>query len=329
MMKMLLSILAILVTTSTAVAQCVGTDLRPTLTSAERTTLDRTIAATPFAQGNHWRAQKGDTTLHIIGTVHMHDARLGPIADRLAPLFDVADRIWLEATPKEEAQLQTAVLSKPELLFLTQGPTLPELLPEDAWQDLADAARDRGIPAFMAAKFQPWYLSVLLSLPACAVAEMANGPKGFDAMLGNMADAANIPQQALEPFDTLFQLMGQEPMDEQLEFLRLGVLPNSVAENSFATLLASYFDENTVEVLEMARIVAKRHVDLPARDLDAVFDDMLASLLDVRNRAWVDTLANAPAGVSLVAVGAGHLPGKFGVLKLLQDRGFKLARQPF
>jgi hypothetical protein len=48
-------------------------------------------------------------------------------------------------------------------------------------------------------------------------------------------------------------------------------------------------------------------------------------LLDRRNRNWVVKMQELMAGKSLVfAVGAGHLPGEQGVIKLLQKAGYKV-----
>ena len=45
------------------------------------------------------------------------------------------------------------------------GPTLTDQLPPEVWTDLSTALANRGIPAFMAAKFRPWYISVMLGMP--------------------------------------------------------------------------------------------------------------------------------------------------------------------
>lgn len=312
-----------------AAATCTGTDLRPSLSASEQTELASRIDGMPYASGNHWKAMRGGQVLHVIGTVHMDDARLAPVVARLEPLLATADRLYLEATAKEQDALQKAISTRPELLFLTDGPTLPELMPEEAWQALADAARVRGIPAFLAAKFQPWYLSVMLSLPACAVQQIQAGTQGLDAQLMARADAAGLPQIALEPYDTLFQIMGAEPLERQVEFLSLGILTDRAAEDGFATLLASYFAEETAEIMEVSRLTARRHLDMETAEVDALFDEMVGTILVKRNLAWMETLLAAPDGVSVVAVGAGHLPGEDGVLDLLSDAGFTLERQTF
>lgn len=310
-------------------AACSGTDLRQTLTQAERADIEARLARTPYAEGNVWTATRGAKTLHLIGTMHLDDARFGAVMTRLAPLVRAADLLFVEATAEEEAALERAITTRPELVFLTTGPTLPELLPEAEWQALANAARARGVPAFMAAKMQPWYLAILLTMPGCSMQDMQKGMSGLDKRVMDLAARANVPMRALEPYDTLFSLMSEDPLEAQAQMLSVGVLPDAVAEDAFATLTNSYFEEKNAEVLEVNRILAYRHVDLPKPEIDALLDEMLETLLDRRNAAWMGPILAAPDGTIVVAAGAAHLPGETGLLALLEAEGFTLERGAF
>ena len=77
--------------------------------------------------------------------------------------------VLVEAGPQRRPQLQRPLARDPALMFMTDGPTLPESLPPDTWDRLQAALRARGIPPFMAAKMQPAYLSMLLGIPPCAM----------------------------------------------------------------------------------------------------------------------------------------------------------------
>ncbi len=329
-MKLIFAIAASLIfLTHTAWAQCIGTDLRPTLTPQENAELSQRISAMPHAVGNHWTATRGDKTIHLIGTIHMSDPRLLPILDRLKPVISSADMLLVEMTQDEQERLQRSVVDRPELMFLTTGPTLPELMNDAAWEELVAAAEARGIPGFMAAKFQPWYLSLTLSMPGCALRLAQSGAKGMDHLIMDVAAENNVPQLSLEPYDTLFTLMGQEPLDVQIEYLQLGTLPDDVATNSMTTMFAGYFEEQTAQIMEFGRILARRHVSMSATELDALIDEMYAALLDQRNKAWIPVILNTEGSTIVLAAGAGHLPGENGLLRLLENEGFTLERQRF
>lgn len=320
---------ALLLSATLVHAQCDGTDLRPSLTPQEWASVNERLETTPYAEGNVWRATRGAQTFHVIGTMHLDDPRFDAVMTRLAPLVRSADLLLLEATAEEMAKLERAVVERPDLLFITTGPTLPDLLPEKDWKALAKAAGTRGFPAFLVAKMQPWYLSLILTIPGCAMKDVQSGIEGLDQRLMDYATRAGVPQQSLEPFDTLFDVMSQDSLEDQARLLTLGVLSDEAAEDSFATLKESYFEQKSAETLEVNRIVSYRHVDLPEAEIDALTDDMLDKLLARRNLAWMTTILSAPEGVTVIAAGAAHLPGTTGLLALLEAEGFVLTRSEF
>ncbi|MEL7211710.1 MAG: TraB/GumN family protein [Pseudomonadota bacterium] len=313
-----------------AFARCDGASVLDRLSPAEFAELDATIAATPYPTGLLWRAEKGETVLHLIGTMHVYDPRLDPILTHVQPLIPEADLILLETTKEAEAKLQTEMANRPELLFITEGPTLPDLLPETVWQTLADQARARQIPAFMAAKFQPWYLSLMLAVPPCAMEAMVSGQRGLDHMIMDEAERAGVPTQALEPYDMLFTLFGDAPMAQQVEMLQASVAMNRDADALFATLLATYFAEEHVKAWHVSRLLARDMPGATADEIDAMFAEMEDTLLTRRNRNWMPVIADAAARHDsvMIAMGAAHLGGTDGVLNLLAEEGYTLTRLP-
>jgi len=308
-------------------AKCAGNDLRGTLTVAERAELNALVAGTPYPQGNHWIATRGTRQLHIVGTMHLDDPRMADPLARLRPLVEAADHLLLEMTPSEEAELQQALVDRPGMLFLT-GETLIDMLDKATWDRLVEAAVARGIPGFMAAKFQPWYLMTMLSIPPCAMALLVEGQGGLDKSLAAVAEAARVPMSALEPFDTGFKVFNREPIEAQIEMLVGGLMDDNVAADLFATLTGSYFDEDIAESWHGSRILSRRFApDVAASD--AMFDKMQATLLDPRNLAWIPVIEGVAGDLVMVAVGAAHLPGELGVLNLLVAEGYVLERVPF
>jgi uncharacterized protein YbaP (TraB family) len=53
------------------------------------------------------------------------------------------------------------------------------------------------------------------------------------------------------------------------------------------------------------------------------FDQQRPFLLDNRNKNWINTLSGVlPTTPVFIAVGAGHLPGKMGLIELLRQAGY-------
>ncbi|SFD88965.1 TraB/GumN family protein [Roseivivax sediminis] len=310
-----------------ALADCDGTDLRGTFTAAEREDLDRALDGRPYAEGNHWIARRGEEVVHLVGTVHLSDPRLDGPLDTLRPVIESSRLLLLEATPDGLAELQERLRTDPGLIVL-QDASLPELMPEAAWQRLADAASARGIPPVMAAKFQPWYLTLMVSVPPCATGQLADA-NGLDTRLQTIAEDAGTPMAALEEVEAVFSIFRDAPLEDQVEMLRAALIDPGTGDDIFATLLAAYFEEKPAQSWEVTRILARR--DAPdGSHLDTMFRDMEAALLLQRNRDWLPVILDATGPEPIVvAAGAAHLQGTGGLADLLEGEGFTLTRGPF
>lgn len=310
-------------------AACTGKDLRSSLTASEVQDLSEGLANRPYATGNHWRATRGRDVLHLIGTIHLHDPRLSDPIRRLTPIIENAERVLLEMTAQERNAMQTALARDPKLLVL-ENASLPDLLPEEDWNRFSSAMQARGIPPFIAARFRPWYVSMLLAVPPCLAASLAEH-SGLDARIETIATSAGISVQALEAFDTGFRAFEDIPLSQQIDMLRASMTDPTASEDLFATVVASYIEEAHAESWLLAQVLAPRFATL-GPEAQAAFDNLSKSLLDARNRNWIPVILQALAetdGVVVAAFGAGHLSGDAGVLSLLQAEGFRLENLPF
>lgn len=329
MIARILSLLCFLALTQPAFATCSGNDLRPTLGPDERASLDAALANAPFADGNHWKATRGHATLHLIGTMHLAVPRLDAPVRRLRPTVESADLLLLEMTSEDELALQSRLTTDPSLLLMADT-TLPELLSDTQWDQMTEALNARGVPPFMAARFQPWYVSILLAIPPCASQDdLAGG--GLDARIEEIAKTNGIPSAALEDVETIFAAFSDQPRQTQIDMMLSSLVDPAINEDLFATMLASYFDEAPAEGWAMSTILAERYSPVTSDAAAAIFATMEQALLIDRNRAWIPVLIEATETHDTVvaAFGAAHLPGKDGVLALLQAEGFTLERLPF
>lgn len=320
--------LAVQLLGGTPAAACDGPSLFDRLSPEDRAVLDARVAETPYPEGIFWRAKRDGQTITLVGTMHISDPRLEPVFARAQPLLAEADLLLVEMTRHDQVMMQDALARDPSLMFLTDGPTLPEQLDDATWDRLAEALRDRGIPPFVAAKFRPWFLSLMLATPACAMEGMASPEAGLDFMMMDAAAMLGLPQQALEPWDTLFTLFESGTVEEQLDALRASIIDPEVQEQSFVATIDGYFSGDIARVWELGRLTADDMPGTTPEEAAAMFGDFEEMLLLRRNRAWVDVIETAAAahGHVMVAAGAAHLPGEEGVLNLLAGRGWTIAR---
>jgi uncharacterized protein len=310
-------------------AECVGRDLLKTMDPTRQAEIGAATDAIPFATGNFWRATRGDEVITIAGTYHFDDPRHAANLAALTPSITRASTVLVEAGPVEEKALMDRIAKDPSTMVITSGPTLQQQLAPDVWGPLADALSRRGIPPFMTAKFRPWYVLTLLSIPPCAMAGMTEKPKGLDGMVIDTALAADVPVKALEPFDTLFTIFDSMSSQELTEMLVSTLAVEEYGEDYFTTLVDAYFAGKSREAWELMRFLSYSLPGYTHAEIDAEFARMEELVASSRNRAWIPVLTQAAAkGPVFAAFGALHLSGQDGVLNLLQAEGFTVEELP-
>lgn len=305
-------------------AQACGTDdLIERLAPEERARLDSLVAEHPYAEGTMFRAEKDGREVIVVGTIHIPDTRLAGMVEKVQPYLQEADLLILEATEDDEAGIQTLAASNPGMFFITEGPTLIDLLKPDEWTKVTERLQPLGIPGFLAAKFQPWYLSMTLAIPPCAMTLMQSGEKGLDRQLEIIAGEAGVPLAALDDTEAVLRLFADEPLDKQLDGLKITIEMQQMGDISTSTLIEAYFDGRVRESWEFARIqLARSEIE----NGEQLFEEINQSLLVDRNAAWEAQLPELLDGKDVViAVGAAHLSGESGVLRALERAGYAVS----
>lgn len=326
MRRIFLALLILLVPVTAHAQSCGTADLIDELTVTDRARLDALIAPHPYPNGNLWRAEKPGSTVTVVGTIHIPDPRLAPIVEQVRPILNDADLLILEASSDDQAGLQALATTQPEMFFITEGPTLIDLLGEDDWARISDRLAALGVPAFFAAKFQPWYLSLTLAIPPCAMTALLSGDHGLDRQLETIAIANNTPVGTLDDVESLLRLFADEPIEKQLDGLRITLETQASGDASTSTLIESYFDGRVRESWEFGRILVEQ-TDI--ENGPELFEEVNQTLLLDRNSDWEPKIANMVAGKDVVlAVGAAHLSGETGVLRALERAGYALSPLP-
>jgi uncharacterized protein len=320
--------LALAAGVSASQAACSGTNLIETLQAEEAARLDRAVAAQPFPAGNLWRATRDGAEITLLGTYHFADPRHAAIIDRVRPLIADARHLLVEAGPEEERQLMEAMARNPELMYLTEGGSLLERMAPDDWEALSSAMAARGIPGFMAAKLQPWYVAMMLAIPPCDAEAMQN-PNGLDKLVRDVAEKNGLRISALEPFDTIFRLFDSMSTEDQIAMITatLALEDKGLAESLSVTLADLYFAQDARRMWEYMRLISQDLPGYTAESADAEYARMEEIMMAARNRAWIPLIESAASeGPVFVAFGALHLAGQDGVLALLERAGFTLER---
>lgn len=259
-----------------------------------------------------WEKTRGDSTVYLLGSIHLLPEEAGPLPERVASLYERADTLVMELDlaaldPLEFQQLVVSLGQAPE------GRRLQDYMDDETWtQARALAAEaDLGLELFTGAK--PWLAA--LTVTQLRLLQLGYSPElGLEHQLTEWAQRDDKPVSGLETAED--QLRVFDGLDEQAQV---------------ALLIESLEEAARIEE-EMARLVRAWQQG----DAEFLVSDLLGAMrasealyeavVVDRNRAWLDDIEAllAKPGTHLVVVGALHLVGEHSVVRLLADRGVEL-----
>ncbi len=326
-MLRLLTLAWLLIGPGTAAALCEGRDLIAELPPEKRAALTAQAAGVPYSEGLLWRARRGATEIVWFGTYHFAHAATQAHLAAVMPYISAAQDVYLEVSNADTARMQREIAEDPSIMFITEGPTLPDLLGPRDWPEYRRAMQMRAIPSFMAAKFKPVWAAMMLGIGPCEARNGALEGDGIDKLIGDRAAELGNPSKSLEDYRTLLTMLDGFADKDQLDMIRLFLAEAINADDLAYTLRVRYLRQQVALTWEFSREMSIEMGAPGAAEDFALFEHQL---LDARNRAWVARLLDAAAGRRVfAAAGAAHLPGENGVLRLLETAGFEIERLPF
>lgn len=326
-MTRFLVLLLLLVLPAAAFARCGGTNLIDAMSADARARLQGRADAMPFAEGLLWQAERDGTRYILFGTYHFRHPRTDAHLAALRGHMAAADAIYLEMSATDRERAGRAVAEDPSIMFITRGPTLPDLLGEDDWKMLAAALSLRGFPPFMVAKFKPIHAALMLGIGPCEAQSGALENPGIDERIGAEAADLGIHSRSLEDFRTAMQLLDDIPQALQIDMIRLFLDWDLDPDDISHTLREAYLAQKVGLFWEYGRKLSLDYGGPTAEADFALFEELL---LTRRNADWLKLLKEqGVTGNILVAVGAAHLPGQTGLLRLLEQDGYSITRLPF
>ena len=157
---------------------------------------------------------------------------------------------------------------------------------------------------------------------------MAAGAKVLDERAEALARDAGVAVGGLdENPEQLLSFFTDMPEEEQIDLLRWSLATQVDAGGYIVTLIGAWNDEEIALFWELARAYS---VALSGDEalVDVWLDRIHETLIAARNRDWMKTILerSGDAGHAVVAVGAMHLPGEDGLVRLLERAGFSIRR---
>jgi uncharacterized protein YbaP (TraB family) len=266
-----------------------------------------------------WRIEGGTKPSYVFGTIHLATKDVTTLGPNTTKAVESADALFTEIPMDVGGQMKAA------MGVITSGQALSEVLPKEIFER-CEAELKRINPALTLQPFERmkiWALGVSLPL----LEEQFKNPGGqpLDAILYAKAEAAKKEVGGLETVESQMAVFEQFSKEDQIAMLKatLDDMAKSRKEGSapLAELKQAYLSG------DLAQLEKKFNDSSMDPKLLARFND---ALLTKRNHGMAESIAAkikaAPGKTFFFAVGAGHLIGDEGLLKLLEKQGYKLTR---
>jgi uncharacterized protein YbaP (TraB family) len=316
-------------TMAAAAATCRGTDLFPLLQAQAPETfgaIDATGRGFPFSQGKLFRLTKGSLAAsHIFGTLHLSDVRVTDFSSRVRNALAGAKVVVLELL--EDGPSLRAVMAKDRgalkaALLAPQDRRADHLLDSRDFALLEALLESRGLRKSVAKQYKATALALLLDLPSCAMETKPSRPYA-DEIVALLARERKVEVAALETLAEQLTILDGLPREAERDLLIGMARQENRAEDALETTIARY------EVGDIGRLLAWMRADapFPEKATPPTPPAFLDRLIDARNLRMRDrALPFLDKGGAFIAVGAVHLPGEDGLLRLLEREGYGIER---
>lgn len=274
------------------------------------------LAAPALAQPAVWTVKDADSTLYILGTVHLLRPETQWRSEKLDAAIAEASELWLELPSTDPDRLLPEMIRLVRQYGLSPSTPLSTLLTKDEIAILDEAAKHAGASASQLNVFRPWYAALTISQGAIERAGF-DAASGVDRRIEALFRARNIEPKGLETAEEQISVFAGMNPDQELRYLRETMEEYRNAPTELDRMVDQWASADIAGLEEL--FVSELKTSEP---------DLYAALLTNRNANWIAKIDGilAGKGVSFMAVGAGHLVGPDSVIALLNAKGIKTER---
>jgi len=250
----------------------------------------------------------GLKAFYLFGTVHMLPQEDFYLGEHVKDALGSSDALVFELDITSPS-MQTQIM---QLSMMANGDSIQAYLSKEQIAILNQMLiESSGIPLAMVQNMKPFMLSTFLMSRY-----MGDEPASFEFVLLDLAKSDSIPVLGLETVEEQMAVFDSIPYSEQAEGLIEMIEEEEEMKELFKEIIRAYKEANVEELYVLLN-----------ENMDS--EEELYFLLEKRNRSWVSRIADLAVDKTVFfAVGAGHLGGETGLLKLLKEAGYSVESLP-
>ncbi len=269
-----------------------------------------------FADTSVWVVTSGGQTVYLGGTIHMLRAWDFPLPAEFEQAYQKSDTIVFETDigRLNDPGNQQILLSE---MMYTDGRTLDKVLSHKAYMTLMGYAEKIGVPISSLLPFKP----PMAVMTLFSVELQRNGitEDGVDQHFYDKAVADGKSTIGLESLEDHIGFLADMSTGDEDDFVIHSIKDFKRMSQVMSQMVAMWRDgdEKGLDQIFIAEMKTK-------------YPRLYEQLLIERNKNWmpiIESYFKTPA-TEFVLVGAAHLVGEQGILKLLAERGYTISRLP-
>lgn len=265
-------------------------------------------SAKKFTRGLLWRIERGDTEpSYLFGTIHTGDPRVTTLPPPVQETFDQASSFTMELITGGEG-----VITLAEAMYFNDSQTLSNLLGAERYADTREKLIKRGLSVTDLDRKKPWAVIITLSMPKPELS------LPLDLRLQWQAVRQGKPVYGLESVKEQIAIFNDIPLEDQIRILDDSLTISGQTDEYIEALIQAYVARDLASLMRLVNNFR------PKQDAEA-YNAFMERLLKRRNFIMADRmLPRLQEGNAFIAVGAGHLAGEQGLLRLLELKGYRL-----
>jgi uncharacterized protein YbaP (TraB family) len=259
-----------------------------------------------FTHGVLWAISKpGIRVSYLLGTIHSDDPRVTRLPPAVVQAFAKVRSFTGELDMSEDSLEQTQ-----QAMLLPDDTLLETVIGQARFQKCVKLMADYGVPAAVVNKMKPWAVALQLNMPK------PQSDRFLDLVLYQQAVARGLPVYALETIPEQIAVFDKLPGEQQITLLDEAM----VNYESTPALIDSLIDLYLARDLAGLQSINEDQMQKGNAELAAKVEQRL---IVSRNHRMVERMqVRLDQGSAFIAVGALHLPGKEGILNLLEQQGY-------
>jgi uncharacterized protein YbaP (TraB family) len=273
--------------------------------------------ATPaLAQPAFWVVKDADSTIYLLGTVHLLKPETVWKTDKLLAAMNEAKQLWLELPTTDPQAMAPEMMQLVVKYGMSPGVPLSKDLTPDEMKTLDQAAQVAGLTASQLNVFRPWFAALTIS-NAAMVRAGYDPSSGVDMNVEAIFKARGIKPNGLENAEQQIKVFASMTREQELEYLRTTMEEYEKASTELDQMVEQWSHGDLAGLEQMF-----------VTDMKTETPDLYEALLLNRNANWVMQIQEMlkGKGVIFIAVGAGHLIGPDSVLSMLKAKGIASER---